>query len=386
MKNRVVELRDQISVTDTASISAEDLDKQLKTFLDACPGDTLVLIDQPGVSSEDFKASMATSALWTQFGRYFSRCATVLPYLQTPVQLDMDAIAQHYVERCGAEVIEPDLGRQNVEKRLFGHYVDTKRRVIKVRFPALLTMDNDDDVWGRRRDELFENDKVLHDIITGTPSPLFSIIYTNSDGANTTKTPAGTYTDYHMIHELVQRSRDPSNRDLWKKHAPLEPGQYLGHLGDVKPPLAQLKRSQAKQAAAEAAAARKEERLAQGYFVDILVHNINQWLTVSSVLVCAGFLGSGLVILGMVRLVLRLLFSGSGSGSETKAATKAKTTETDQKTQDDAPNAEFHASAYEPGDVSVSSGSSEGSSRVSTGSTVADEPEEQSKGLRRRKV
>lgn len=379
----MVELRDQvISVADVATIGAEELDRQLETFLDSCPGDTLVLIDQPGVSSEDFKPGMATAALWTQFARYFNRCGTFRAYMQTPVQLDMDAIAQRYVARCGAEVIEPDLARQNVEKRLFGHYVDTKRRVIKVRFPALALQpdDEDDDAYGGRQDELFANDLVLHDIIKGTPSPFFSIIYTNSAGANTSATPAGHYTDYHVIRELVQASQDPTNRDAWKKHGPgLDPGssQYLGNLGAVKPPLVQHQRSQEAQQAALAAAARKEARLARGGVVDVVVHNVNQMVTVSFVLVVAAVFGAGLFMLGMVRLGLRLV--GVGSGPEAEAETKEAETKEPEPEPDNALNAEFHVSAYGDGDMSVSSAES----TVEDGD---DEPDDKSTGLRRRKI
>lgn len=250
---RVESLRGVVQVGGRAGTDNEPLQEHLKTWLDACPADTLVLVDQPGVSSEDFKLTAETAALWTQLVRYLNRCATLMPFLQTPAPLDLGRIAQHYIAACEAEVVEVDLRKENPEQRLFPHYIDTRRRIIRVRFPAL------PDDPEERLDVLFENDLVIHDIIKATPSPFFAILYTNSDGADTSAAgPAGPYGDYYLVDKLVKASQDPKNRDLWKKHAGPAEGQFLGGLGPMKPPHAKYVRSQASRRAAESASHRAQ--------------------------------------------------------------------------------------------------------------------------------
>lgn len=282
-------------------------------FLDACPADTLVLIDQPGISSEDFKLTPDTASLWTQFTRYFHRCGTLMPYMQTKSSLDFDKIANYFVRTCEAEVLKPDLARDNKENRFFDHYTDTCRRVIPVRFPPL--PDDPED----RLDALFENDLMIHDIIKATPSPFFSIIYTNTQGANASVGP-GLYSEYYLIDQLVKGSQDERNRDLWKKHAGPKEGDFLGDLGPVKPPLAVYQREQAAsaQAGGSEIVASWVKRVTEdprfaftGHIVDgfeVLVEWLDSMLTVPRILLFVGIsvmLGVLYAVASMVSAVFR---------------------------------------------------------------------------------
>ncbi len=274
---RVPDLRGQIQPAYRSAIDKQPLEQLLKHFLDSCPADSLVLIDQPGISSEDFKLTPSTASLWTQFARYFHRCGTFIPYLQTQVSLSQKKLADYYVRNCEAEVIKADLSKSNPEHKLYPHFGDTRRRVITVKLPPLSTDPEE------RQDELFNNDLLIHELVSGIPSPFFAIIYTNSEGANTTQ-PPGLFSEYFIIDELVRSSRKPEIRDQWKKNAPLEEGQFLGDLGEVKPPLMEHKKRLEKKRQDEEYVQSKKVRMEAGSSVDKLVEKLDALLTVESVL------------------------------------------------------------------------------------------------------
>lgn len=281
----------------------------MKHFLDECPADSLILIDQPGVSSEDFKLSSHTASLWTQFARYFHRCSTFIPYLQTQVSLSQNKLADYFVRNCDAEVIVVDLSKSNNERKLYPHYSDTRRRVIKVNLPPLSTD------LEQRQEELFNNDLLIHELVTGIPSPFFAIIYTNSEGVNTTQ-PPGIYSEYFIIDELIRESRKPEIRDQWKKNAPLEEGQFLGDLGEVKPPLMKHLKQLEKNHRNEEHALAKKRRLEEGSQIERLAQKLDALLTIESVLIILLTSIFSWFVWFTCKIVVRL-FSGSRSAKDT---------------------------------------------------------------------
>lgn len=294
MKHRIDELKGKLQPGYISAIDVQPLEYQLKMFLDACSADVLVLVDQPGITSEDFRFTTETASLWTQFARYFRGCSVVFPYMQTKLSLDIDKIAQHYIRECQAEIIIPDLTKNNHEKRLFDHYVDIRPRVIMVKFPELPTNIVD------RQDVLFENDLLLNDIIKAAPSPLYSIIYTNSLGFNATRSP-GLFSEYYIINEVVLANMKKTNRDGWKRHAPPPEGKFLGNLGDVKPPLVQHERRQSAERARRAAIENKQ-RLAEGHALYAFAAKLNTLLSVQSIVLFLCISIMGWIFLTVIRM------------------------------------------------------------------------------------
>jgi hypothetical protein len=193
------------------------------------------------------------------------------------VSLNQKKLADYYVRNCEAEVITADLSKSNNEHKLYPHFADTRRRVITVKLPPLSTDPEE------RQDELFNNDLLIHELVSGIPSPFFAIIYTNSEGVNTTQ-PPGLFSEYFIIDELVRSSRKPEIRDQWKKNAPLEEGQFLGNLGEVKPPLMEHKKRLEKKRRDEEYAQAKKRRIEEGSAVEKLAEKLDKLLTIESVL------------------------------------------------------------------------------------------------------
>ena len=109
---------------------------------------------------------------------------------------------------------------------------------------------------------------------------------------------------------MVRESKNPSNRDLWKKHAPPEDGTYLGNLGDIKPPLVQHRRNMDRKKAREEALANKKQRLESGSEVEKFIERLDSLLSIQYVMLAMFFSVSGWVIYAIIRLFMSL-FKGT---------------------------------------------------------------------------
>lgn len=201
----MVELSGQINMTSRAEIERRKLYKQLKSFPDASPGKAQVLIDQPSISSKDFKANRNSTCMLTNIFLPLWN-GTFLSYLQTHLMLDMEEVVRYYMKRCDAELIEVDLGRGNEEKSLFEFCEDPKTCFIKVRPPEMPAD------LKERRHLLYQSNRMLDKFGRNTSWRPYSTIYTNSDCADTSETPLRKYVDFEYIYEILHKANELHQR------------------------------------------------------------------------------------------------------------------------------------------------------------------------------
>ncbi|CAN6657770.1 hypothetical protein TRVA0_030S00628 [Trichomonascus vanleenenianus] len=194
----------------------EEVQKALSKMLAACPSDTYLLIDQPGLELEDMQELITPggSVLWYELRKFASRSATLFSFPRLDGPVSLDRIQRNLEKQCRTKTIIADAKSDP----MFEQYSDTRPRVIRLQLEELPEDEMEKEIT------LKANDELIQKALQQTPSPFFTIIYTSSTGEEfdpeDEEFSQSKYWD--IFGDLVRMKRDPRNRDDWKQHQPRE--------------------------------------------------------------------------------------------------------------------------------------------------------------------
>lgn len=155
------------------------LDTIIKNIISHCSSDAYVLINQPGLTHDDFATN--DQKIFFNVQKEMDQDSTVVafPYIESPISFNQ--ISKYIVKNCRAEVIRLDVETQeqlddphaDVPK-----YIDTKTRVILVNLPKLPTYKYQ---YQYRNQVIHAHDKYLREVLRKIPSPYVSVFLTSLD-------------------------------------------------------------------------------------------------------------------------------------------------------------------------------------------------------------
>lgn len=151
----------------------------IENLISHCSSDAYVLINQPGLTYDDFVTN--DQKIFFNVQKEMDQDSTVVafPYIESPISFNL--ISKYIIKNCRAEVIRLDVETQ---EQLDGphsdvpKYIDTKTRVFLVNLPRLPTYKYQ---YQLRTQAIHAHDKYLREILRKLPSPYVSIFLTSLD-------------------------------------------------------------------------------------------------------------------------------------------------------------------------------------------------------------
>lgn len=87
-----------------------EFESVLHSWLDECPGNAILIVDQPGLSVNDFQ-QLVTSDNVLKFHNlrlFAERGATVGSFPRVNAPVNIEDLAQHVVDKCSARLVRAD--------------------------------------------------------------------------------------------------------------------------------------------------------------------------------------------------------------------------------------------------------------------------------------
>lgn len=161
-------LREEIAPNNYKPHNGTSVSNMARKLVTECTSDEYLLIDIPGLTSEDLLNK--NDALWPNLRKYMMLSSTLvgLPWVRDP--LDFDYLEKYIIKTCNAETINVIHEDDNEVEQ----YYDTRKRVIKVKLPEL------PDEHSFRARVLRDYDELIRRIIRKLPSPHYTIILSSS--------------------------------------------------------------------------------------------------------------------------------------------------------------------------------------------------------------
>lgn len=216
-----------------------DVNNLVTKWLGACPADTYLFVNQPGITLEDFQVYTTPEGfnLWSELRKLIGRVGTIGSFARINERPDFNDYIEYLFKHCGVEHINVVPGEE-----LFEKYADDRPRVITVKFP-----DPGENLVERSK-ALAANDRLLLDIMERTPSTSYAVIYQSSTGEEFEDSSDYRRKRYlEIFPDIVRLKHSPKERQGYEKQgirehktkASNEPVKRL-------PPKAQLDRQKMK--------------------------------------------------------------------------------------------------------------------------------------------
>lgn len=186
-----------------------DIDKLVTKWLAACPADTYLFVNQPGVTLEDFQVYTTPEGfnLWSELRKLIGRVGTIGSFARINERPDYNDYIEFLFKHCGVEHINVVPGED-----LFERYADDRPRVITVKFP-----DPGENSIERSK-ALAANDRLLLDIMERTPSTSYAVIYQSSTGEEFEDSPEFRKKRYMEIFpDIVRLKHSSKERQGYEK-------------------------------------------------------------------------------------------------------------------------------------------------------------------------
>ncbi|ODQ67081.1 hypothetical protein NADFUDRAFT_49525 [Nadsonia fulvescens var. elongata DSM 6958] len=187
-----------------------------RKLVSSCPSDAYIIIDQPGVSLDDFYPMengilAEDDSLWTHTRKHMAFSGTVytgsvqLNSGSETDELHLDSLTNSLIKQCYCQIVDVDLTRD--DGKPFDKYIDTRCRIIRVKFDPLPTTSFS------RLVTLTANDEMINKIMGFIPSPFITTIYTSSSPTE----PKSHHTD-PIFQDILIEKKDPRHRKQWENH------------------------------------------------------------------------------------------------------------------------------------------------------------------------
>ncbi|RKP31842.1 BIG1-domain-containing protein [Metschnikowia bicuspidata] len=160
-------LRDECQRPNTKTLLVQDVTHMIKKLVTECSSDVYLLVNAPGLTNADMLSAKKDN--WPQLHKYLYMSSSVvgLPWMEG--MLDYDYLSQYIIKTCQAEAVLVHSSEEEVE-----HYIDTRKRVIRVEFDPVPS------IQPARDRVVHEIDDLIRKILRKLPSPHYTILISSS--------------------------------------------------------------------------------------------------------------------------------------------------------------------------------------------------------------
>lgn len=160
-------LREDIQTPNIKTQLPQDVTNMIKREATECSSDLFLLVDAPGLTSTDMTSFKKDN--WPHLQKYLHMSSSVVGLPWVEGTLDFDYITEYIVKTCKAEAVKVHSSEDEVE-----HYIDTRKRVIRVETDPIPSGQS-------ARDQAVRNvDDLIRKILRKLPSPHYTILITSS--------------------------------------------------------------------------------------------------------------------------------------------------------------------------------------------------------------